>query len=161
MKLSHLQKIDSILSAMHSRQAATNKPMSYNEIMEENKSLGLSELDLTNILQKLEDDKYVFVDRKPLITATNPHGQIPLNHKCYSITFTGQIFDLEGGYITKRRNDVAENIRLDNIEHAQKSFRRTQNVLLFLASVGTLIAAWYYLMYLNKDFYHWWYYHPA
>src|ERR1017187_90720 len=88
------------------------------------------------LIDMLVDDKYAFF--------LGGHEE-ELDHyrKRTMITPKGIDFKFNNGYAGKIIRQNAENIRLHNIENSQKLFRRTQNVLLFLVAVGTIVAACY------------------
>jgi hypothetical protein len=93
--------------------------------------------ELTMILNKLVKDDCVA--RETITNAKSLEKSID-----YRITFEGLLFYQQGGYEQELIRHRAENTRLDNIESSQRQFRRTQNVLLTLVAVGTLVAALYY-----------------
>ncbi|HXD92312.1 MAG TPA: hypothetical protein VNX01_03825 [Bacteroidia bacterium] len=152
-KLNPIQQLDIILKLFNGRVSdlseiaviLSGEAKFYNiedikEYLEKMQIKGITSVSLPNILKKLKKDDFI---------------QDEANNS-YSITWEGRLFILDGGYIGQYDNRYAEKIRVDKIELSQKNFRYTQNVLLILVSVGTLVAAWYYLNEMNAHYYHWW-----
>ncbi len=134
-----LKEINGVVSAVeHTHNQPSDAEVLYEYFKGQNKFI--SKINLNRILIKLEKDTYI---------SKNENGE-------YSVTWEGRLFILDGGYIGEYDNRYAEKIRVDKIELSQKNFRYTQNVLLILVSVGTLVAAWYYLNEMNAHYYHWW-----
>ena len=128
--LTPIEKIDSVLNFMLS---ANNPPfITFSEILDSMQlQFKCEQKELAEILHTLEKDGHIFSEESNKIRE-------------YKSTFYGRMFALKGGYhgAISRQNDG--NIRADKIERAQRDFRRTQNVLLILVALGTLIAALYY-----------------
>jgi len=82
-------------------------------------------------------------------------GYLKNENGLYSITFEGKIFDQQKGYEQKMINQKAQNILVANLEKRQKRYELNQTLLLTLVAVGTLVAAFYYLIEIGKHL-HWW-----
>ena len=94
---------------------------------------------ILSILKRLEKDGYVECDDRA-VTHEHPENRV------YRLTFDGRFWIENGGYHAEADRQNAESIRVGKIERAQRDFRRTQNVLLILVSLGTLMAGVYYLV---------------
>lgn len=94
-----------------------------------------------SIILKLVNDGYAYFMHDPIPTMNDPLDWFT---KRTMLTAEGLYLISEGGYQKRKINRDAENTRLDKIERGQRDFRRTQNVLLILVALGTLIAALYY-----------------
>jgi len=92
---------------------------------------------LRRILDKLEKD-----------------GLVKIGYHEYEITFDGYVKNLKDGYEGEIKDRNAENIRVGKLENRQKRYELNQTLLLTLVALGTLIAAWYYLIEI------WKHYHP-
>lgn len=83
---------------------------------------------------------------------------VSLTNRVYRVTFAGRFWAERGGYLGEHQRQNVENIRAGKIERAQRDFRRTQNVLLVLVALGTLMAGVYYCveLYWNHGWFHFW-----
>lgn len=64
----------------------------------------------------------------------------------YRITFEGRIFSQNGGYQKKYLDESSQNTQATALQKEQKDFRRNTILLTVILSVGTTIAAVYYLV---------------
>ncbi len=150
-ELSPIQQLDFVLSSLD------NYSKTINEIQKE-LNLEISTFkDVRMILEKLVKDKYA-QEIKEEVRYEGPAFLKPPGGTwsySYKLSFEGKVFIQQGGYREQFKVNVAENIRLDNLEKRQKHFEWNQTLLLTLVAVGTLIAAVYYLMEIGVH-YHWW-----
>jgi hypothetical protein len=158
-KLALLEKLDDVLRYMNSNWAngANTDGDLYSGFMNQIEESIEAQLFL-RFLNKLVEDKFVKKESRQ-ISAEPSYLQFmaPTVQKdyfvikdYYSITFDGQVFIEQGGYIQRSINEQAENTRLDKIENNQKFHRRWMTALTAILAAGTLIAAIYYLHELLK-----------
>ena len=107
------------------------------------------------LMRMLIEDKYAY----PIVLYNSGNPAFSeLDHftKRVMLTPLGFYFIEQGGYAQRKINRDAENIRLGKIERGQRDFRRTQNVLLILVALGTLMAGVYYCveLYWNHGWFH-------
>ncbi|MHB8260722.1 MAG: hypothetical protein ACYDCN_14025 [Bacteroidia bacterium] len=111
MEIHPLQKLDAILTFINSHQEAINRLMSFDEIKQGIGNSNITEYELTNILLKLERDKYIEIDEHVKNNLTKHLGAtvpIPTAAGCYRISFEGQVFNKFEGYVNKYNRENRE-----------------------------------------------------
>ena len=64
----------------------------------------------------------------------------------YNITWEGQFFISEGGYIGRHQRETSEKRRLDAVEQQTRMTNKQMVTLTLFVAIGTSIAALYYLL---------------
>lgn len=110
--------------------------------------------DILSILKRLEKDGYIEYDDRA-VTKESPENRV------YRLTFDGRFWIEQGGYRaeadrrkTEADRGIAESIRAEKFEIAQKDYQTNMIVLTVILSLGTAISAMYYLVELYWK-YHW------
>lgn len=116
--------------------------------------LGLHELVILQIVNKLIKDGYVDYDERNINSHYPPSFNAPVDIvRDYFVTFEGNFFLLKpGGYVRQEVLDLSENRQLEKLENAQKVSRNQMNFLTGVIAVGTLVAAIYYGIEIYKEF---------
>jgi hypothetical protein len=137
-ELSPLEKLDAVLNSLEKYR--TKDYLTWEKIcqIQLHDKTGVDAGEVLSILNKLVKDEYAELVR------VNPFDKDEFYER-WQIAFEGRVFIEQGGYTQQRANLNAEKIRMDKFDNAQKDFRRSQNMLLSLVALGTLIAAVYYL----------------
>jgi hypothetical protein len=97
---------------------------------------GLKEWELNVLLHHLLIDKYI-ISVEPLY-----------------ISLDGLIFSLEGGYVLRKTNQDAENIRVQKIEDDVRKNSYGLMVFTAILAFGTLISAYYFVLEIWKYYQH-------
>ena len=140
-----IEKLDNVLSFM------VNSPFMkrgvtldvLNGLVNRKKGMDLTDDELEKIIEKLIEKGFVSVNEKS--ENFNDNGFYNQRMvKYYDGKLEGAIFCSEGGFQGEISKRDAENTRVDKIERAQKTYRRTTIWLTVILAFGTSIAAWYY-----------------
>ena len=158
-ELSPLQLLDTILSTLNQISVADNsevkKKVKHFELLRiiESNNFQVEKTDFALGLEKLVEDGYV----KNIIgyerDSKNPFEE--KEYASYSITFKGRIFCAQKGYEREDFNKSSEKETLDKVRKSLRFYQRTQNYLLVLVAIGTLVAAFYYFLEIGKYFKCW------
>jgi hypothetical protein len=111
-----------------------------------NKSAFLKEIDdktLYSALLKLVKDDYVYEDFQKIGT---------LSGNLYNISFEGLSFIAEGGYVSRKERNQAQDKKLKDIVIVQSFQQKWIHRLTWIIGLGTLVAGVYYLIEILKFF---------
>jgi hypothetical protein len=138
MPLSAVQKLDKVLKILNINQRMTIAEISAQPI------INLTADDIILILQKLVKDNYV-KRYQPGKYAS------PFTETTYKITFEGNVFIEQGGYVNEAEAKALEKTRIESLAAYQLEQSDTLNRLTKWIALASCIAAVYYLYFLIQS----------